>query len=291
MPAYDAFLLVSFGGPEGPDDVMPFLRNITRGRGIPPERLARVAEHYDAVGGVSPINQQCRDMLAAVRADFAASGLSLPLYWGNRNWSPYLADTLRTMADDGVRRAVAFVTSAYSSYSSCRQYLDDIERARAEVGPDAPEIDKIRRFFNHPGFIEPFAENAVAALAMLPAGVRDGAHLVFTAHSIPMAMADSSGPRAGRRYVPTVAATHGRSCTRAGADRRPSPGWNPMCATTLASWRNPGPRPWSSSRSGSCPTTWRSGMTWTSRPPSGPSRWGSRSPGRPRQAPGPGSRR
>jgi ferrochelatase len=180
---------------------MPFLRNITRGRGIPPERLARVAEHYDAVGGVSPINQQCRDMLAAVRADFAASGLSLPLYWGNRNWSPYLADTLRTMADDGVRRAVAFVTSAYSSYSSCRQYLDDIERARAEVGPDAPEIDKIRRFFNHPGFIEPFAENAVAALAMLPAGVRDGAHLVFTAHSIPMAMADSSGPRAGRRYV------------------------------------------------------------------------------------------
>jgi ferrochelatase len=201
MPAYDAFLLVSFGGPEGPDDVMPFLRNITRGRGIPPERLARVAEHYDAVGGVSPINQQCRDMLAAVRADFAASGLSLPLYWGNRNWSPYLADTLRTMADDGVRRAVAFVTSAYSSYSSCRQYLDDIERARAEVGPDAPEIDKIRRFFNHPGFIEPFAENAVAALATLPAGVRDGAHLVFTAHSIPMAMADSSGPRAGRRYV------------------------------------------------------------------------------------------
>jgi len=140
-------------------------------------------------------------MLAAVRADFAASGLSLPLYWGNRNWSPYLADTLRTMAADGVQRAVAFVTSAYSSYSSCRQYLDDIERARAEVGPGAPEVDKIRRFFNHPGFIEPFAENAAAALATLPAGVRDEAHLVFTAHSIPMAMADASGPGGGRRYV------------------------------------------------------------------------------------------
>jgi ferrochelatase len=201
MPAYDAFLLVSFGGPEGPDEVIPFLQNVTRGRGIPPERLASVAEHYYAFGGVSPINQQCRDMLAAVRADFSARGLSLPVYWGNRNWSPYLADTVRAMADDGVRRVIAFVTSAYSSYSSCRQYLDDIERARAVVGPDAPEIDKLRRFFNHPGFIEPFAANAEAALATLPAGVREDAHLVFTAHSIPDAMADSSGPGGGRRYV------------------------------------------------------------------------------------------
>jgi len=202
MPAYDAFLLVSFGGPEGPDEVMPFLENVTRGRGIPPERLAGVAEHYYAVGGVSPINQQCRDMLAAVRADFSATGLSLPLYWGNRNWSPYLADTVRAMADDGVRRAIAFVTSAYSSNSSCRQYLDDIERARAAVGPSAPVIDKIRRFFNHRGFIEPFAANADAALAALPAEVRPGAHLVFTAHSIPVAMADSSGPPGlGGRYV------------------------------------------------------------------------------------------
>jgi ferrochelatase len=201
MPAYDAFLLVSFGGPEGPEDVMPFLQNVTRGRGIPPERLASVAEHYYAVGGVSPINQQCREMLAAVRADFSASGLSLPLYWGNRNWSPYLADTLRTMADDGVQRAIAFVTSAYSSYSSCRQYLDDIDRARAEVGPGAPQVDKIRRFFNHPGFIEPFAQNVTAALATLPADLRDDAHLVFTAHSVPMAMADASGSGGGRRYV------------------------------------------------------------------------------------------
>jgi protoporphyrin/coproporphyrin ferrochelatase len=207
MPAYDAFLLVSFGGPEGPDDVMPFLRNVTRGRGVPEQRLAAVAEHYYEFGGVSPINQQCRDLLAAVRADFAANDLSLPAYWGNRNWSPYLADTVRAMAADGVRRAVAFVTSAYSSYSSCRQYLDDIERARAAVGPDAPRIDKIRRFFNHPGFIEPFADHARAALASLPGDVREDAHLVFTAHSIPAAMAEASGPSGGR-YVAelTVAA-------------------------------------------------------------------------------------
>ncbi len=206
MPAYDAFLLVSFGGPEAPGEVMPFLENVTRGRGVPPERLAIVAEHYYACGGVSPINQQCRDLLAAVRADFPASGLSLPVYWGNRNWTPYLADTVRAMADDGVQRAVAFVTSAYSSYSSCRQYLDDIDRARAAVGPGAPVIDKIRRFFNHPGFIEPFAAHARAALATLPADVREDAHLVFTAHSIPVAMADASGPEkgaggAGGRYV------------------------------------------------------------------------------------------
>jgi protoporphyrin/coproporphyrin ferrochelatase len=201
MPSYDAFLLVSFGGPEGPDDVMPFLANVTRGRNVPPERLASVAEHYYAFGGVSPINQQCRDLLAAVRADFAASGLSLPLYWGNRNWTPYLTGTVRQMAEDGVQRAVAFVTSAYSSYSNCRQYLDDIERARAAVGPDAPRIDKIRRFFNHPGFIEPFADNVRAALTTLPAEVRGEAHLVFTAHSVPCAMAEASGPVKGEGEV------------------------------------------------------------------------------------------
>jgi ferrochelatase len=194
MPDYDAFLLVSFGGPEGPEEVMPFLTNVTRGRGVPAERLASVAEHYYAVGGVSPINQQCRDLLHAIRADFSASGLSLPVYWGNRNWTPYLTDTVRAMADDGIRRAVALVTSAYSSYSGCRQYLGDIERARAEAGRSAPRIDKIRRFFNHPGFIEPFADGARAALATLPADLRDDAHLVFTAHSVPVAMAQASGP-------------------------------------------------------------------------------------------------
>jgi protoporphyrin/coproporphyrin ferrochelatase len=224
MPPYDAFLLVSFGGPEGPDDVMPFLANVTRGRNIPPERLARVAEHYYAFGGVSPINQQCRDLLAAVRADFTATGLSLSLYWGNRNWAPCLPDTVQAMAADGVRRAVAFVTSAYSSYSSCRQYLDDIERARVAVGPDAPQIDKLRRFYNHPGFIEPFADNARAALATLPADVRDEAHLVFTAHSIPVAMAEASGPagqRDGGRYVAELTEAAGLIAERTGARTHP----------------------------------------------------------------------
>jgi len=222
MPSYDAFLLVSFGGPEGPDDVMPFLANVTRGRNVPPERLARVAEHYDAFGGVSPINQQCRDLLAAVRSDFAANGLTLPLYWGNRNWTPYLADTVQAMADAGVRRAVAFVTSAYSSYSSCRQYLDDIERARAAVGPGAPRIDKIRRFFNHPGFIEPFADNTRAALATLPADVRDDAHLVFTAHSVPLTMAEASGPAGDRgRYVTELTEAARLVTERAGVRAHP----------------------------------------------------------------------
>ncbi len=237
MPAYDAFLLVSFGGPEGPDEVMPFLENVTRGRGVPPERLASVAEHYYAVGGMSPINGQCRDLLAAVRADFAASGLSLPRYWGNRNWTPYLTDTVRAMADDGVQRAVALVTSAYSSYSSCRQYLDDIERARAEAGPDAPRIDKIGRFFNRPGFIEPFAASTRAALATLPADLRDHAHLVFTAHSIPVAMAEASGPGGGNRYVAELTEAAGLIAERAGHHGHP---W------TLAYQSRSGPpsQPW-----------------------------------------------
>jgi ferrochelatase len=198
MPDYDAFLLVSFGGPEGPGDVMPFLRNVTRGRGIPDERLAAVAEHYYAVGGVSPISQQCRDLIGALRDAFPAAGLDLPIYWGNRNWDPYLAETVAAMTADGVRHAVAFVTSAYSSFSSCRQYLDDLDRARAEVGPGAPRIDKIRRYFNHPGFIEPFAEGARAALKQLPPQTRDQAPLVFTAHSVPVVMAEASGPPATR---------------------------------------------------------------------------------------------
>ena len=205
MADYDAFLLVSFGGPEGPDDVMPFLQNVTRGRGIPPERLEAVAEHYDAVGGVSPINQQCRDLITAIGKDFAAAGVDLPIYWGNRNWDPYLTGTVAEMAAAGVRRALAFVTSAYGSYSSCRQYLDDIERARAEAGPDAPQIDKIRHFFSHPGFIEPFADATRRAIASLPPGARQGVPLVFTAHSIPEAMAAASGPPPGGRYPAQLA--------------------------------------------------------------------------------------
>jgi len=184
MPDYDAFLLVSFGGPEGPADVMPFLENVTRGRGVPRDRLAEVARHYDVFGGVSPINEQCRDLLAAIGKGFAAAGLDLPLYWGNRNWHPFLADTVAQMAADGRRHAIAFVTSAYGSYSSCRQYLDDIEAARAQVR-DAPRIDKIRHFFNHPGFIGPVTQAARAAITALPPVVQHDAWLVFTAHSVP----------------------------------------------------------------------------------------------------------
>jgi ferrochelatase len=183
---YDALLLLSFGGPEEPGDVMPFLENVTRGRGVPRERLESVAEHYHLFGGVSPINQQCRDLKAAIEADFASRDLDLPVYWGNRNWDPFLADTLREMKADGVHRAAAFVTSAYSGYSCCRQYLEDIDRARAEV-EGAPEIDKLRIYFNHPGFVEPVIENTRAAFDRLPAELREDARLVFTAHSVPMA--------------------------------------------------------------------------------------------------------
>jgi ferrochelatase len=190
MPGYDAFLLVSFGGPESPADVMPFLENVTRGRPVPAGRLAEVAGHYQRFGGVSPINQHCRDLLAAIEKSGA---LRLPLYWGNRNWHPFLADTVARMAADGVRHAIAFVTSAYGSYSSCRQYLDDIAEARARAGPKAPRIDKIGHFYRHPGFIEPFAESTLAAIAELPPAARDEARLVFTAHSIPAAMAAASG--------------------------------------------------------------------------------------------------
>jgi protoporphyrin/coproporphyrin ferrochelatase len=196
MAPYDAFLLVSFGGPERPADVMPFLQNVTAGRDIPLERLEQVAEHYYRFGGVSPINQQCRELIAAVATDFTARGVGLPVYWGNRNWDPYLADTLTEMAAAGVRRALAFVTSAYSSYSSCRQYLEDIQRARAQVGQRAPQVDKLRQFFNHPGFIASFAAAAAAAARSLPGNGHDF-DLIFTAHSIPVSMANASGPAGG----------------------------------------------------------------------------------------------
>ncbi|MDG4831827.1 ferrochelatase [Solwaraspora sp. WMMD1047] len=196
--SYDAVVLVSFGGPEQPADVLPFLANVTRGRGVPPERLAEVAEHYQHFGGVSPINQQCRDLLAAIRADLTAHGIDLPVYWGNRNWHPMLADTVAEMRDDGVRSALAFVTSAYGGYSSCRQYREDIANARAAVGPDAPRIDKLRQFWDHPGFVEPHADAVRAALATLDPARRAGTRLVFTAHSIPTSMAATAGPDGGR---------------------------------------------------------------------------------------------
>ncbi|MEV0565625.1 ferrochelatase [Dactylosporangium sp. NPDC050588] len=191
--AYDAFLLVSFGGPEGQDDVLPFLENVTRGRGIPASRLAAVAEHYRHFGGVSPINAQNRALIDALRSE-----LDLPIYWGNRNWHPFLPDTVAQMRDDGIRHALAFVTSPFGSNSSCRQYLDDIAAARSTVGEDAPAIDKIRHFHDHPLYIESHAAAVRAALAELPS--RLAARLVFTAHSIPTAMNAASGPGGAGRY-------------------------------------------------------------------------------------------
>jgi ferrochelatase len=184
----DAVLVVSFGGPEGPDDVIPFLQNVTRGRDIPDERLAVVGAHYAHFGGISPINEQCRRLVAALDEELRHAGDALPVYWGNRNWHPYLAATVQQMADDGVTRALAIVTSAYSSHSGCRQYLDDIERARAEVGPMAPVIEKVRHYFDHPGFVEPFRDEVRTGIEQLGSATP----LVFTAHSIPTAMADSS---------------------------------------------------------------------------------------------------
>ena len=186
---YDAILLISFGGPESPEDVMPFMENVLRGKNVPRERVLQVAEHYYHFGGKSPINNQNRRLLASLAAELAEYGPHLPIYWGNRNWHPLLADTLARMKADGVRRAVGFVTSAYSSYSNCRQYREDLARAQAEVGEGAPEVDKIRVFFNHPGFVEATADRVRCALEQIPAERRATAHLVFTAHSIPLGMA------------------------------------------------------------------------------------------------------
>ncbi len=189
---YDAFLLVSFGGPEGMADVMPFLDHVLRGRSVPPERKREVAHHYERFGGMSPINAQNRALLDAIREELRAHGPRLPLYWGNRNWHPFLADTLRAMAADGIRRALAFVTSAYSSYAGCRQYLEDIARARAEVGPSAPAVEKLRAFHDHPGFVQANADRLRDALGSLPSHRRREARIAFTAHSIPAAMAAGS---------------------------------------------------------------------------------------------------
>ncbi|MCY3661674.1 MAG: ferrochelatase [bacterium] len=188
-PDYDAVVVVSFGGPEGPEEVMPFLRNVTRGRGVPTRRLEEVAEHYLRRGGRSPINDQNRRLVAALDSALRKAGVDLPVYWGNRNWHPMLAEVVEAMRADGVRRSLAFVTSAFGSYSGCRQYREDI--ARAIAGCDgAPEIHKLRLYWNHPGFIEPMAEGVVGALSRLAGAPSTApARLVFSAHSIPTAMA------------------------------------------------------------------------------------------------------
>src|SRR5258708_3033564 len=189
---YDAILIVSFGGPESGDDVIPFLENVLRGRNVPRERMLAVAEHYYHFGGVSPINGQTRELIAALKAELATHGPELPIYWGNRNWHPMLADTVRQMEKDGIRRALAFVTSAYSSYSGCRQYREDIVRARDVVGAGAPEIDKLRMFFNHPGFIEAIEDRLREALAAVLGQDSGNIQVIYTAHSIPASMANTS---------------------------------------------------------------------------------------------------
>ena len=188
--SYDAILVVSFGGPESTEDVVPFLENVLRGRNVPRERMLAVAEHYYHFGGKSPINEQTRELIAALKNELAQHGPNLPVYWGNRNWHPLLAETLRKMKEDGVRRALAFVTSAYSSYSGCRQYREDIARAQSEVGPGAPEVEKLRAFFNHPGYIDATEDRLRDALQQLPGNARENMQIVYVAHSIPSSMAN-----------------------------------------------------------------------------------------------------
>ncbi len=188
----DAILVVSFGGPESSEEVIPFLENVLRGRNVPKERMLAVAEHYYHFGGKSPINQQTRELIAALEAELSRNGPKLPVFWGNRNWHPFLTDTVRNMKQEGIQQALAFVTSVYSSYSGCRQYREDIARAQNEVGPGAPEIDKLRAFFNHPGFIDATVERVRDALQAIPPGARQHVEVVYLAHSIPVSMANTS---------------------------------------------------------------------------------------------------
>ena len=189
--SYDAVLIVSFGGPEGPDDVMPFLDNVLRGLPVRPETKARIAARYDAFGGVSPINARTREFIAALQTELDAHGPALPIYWGNRNWHPLLPDTFEQMARDGIGRAIAFVTSTFSSYSGCRKYREDLHAASSNVD-GAPAVDRLRLGFNHPGFIEANCERIVAALEQLPEARRSNAAILFTAHSLPQSMARHS---------------------------------------------------------------------------------------------------
>ncbi len=236
-PPFDALLVISFGGPEGMDDVEPFLRNVLRGKRVPEERISEVAHHYRIFDGVSPINRQNRELIEAVRRELREKGADLPIYWGNRNWHPLLSQTLREMAADGVRKALGFVTSAYSSYSGCRQYLEDIRRAQKETGAPPPEIHKLRVFYNHPGFIESNRDRVRAALEQIPGDRRSGAQLLFTAHSIPLAMAR------GCDYVDQL-----RETCRLVAEQVPHSAWN------LAYQSRSGPphQPWLEPDAGDC---------------------------------------
>ena len=198
---FDAVLLLSFGGPEGPEQVRPFLENVTRGRGVPPERLDDVAKHYLHFGGVSPINGINRALIEQLEAELADAGLDLPVYFGNRNWEPYVEDAVAAMRDNGIRRAAVFTTSAWGGYSSCTQYVEDIARGRKAAGERAPELVKLRQYFDHPLLVEMFAEAIADAAQSLPEELRDDARLVFTAHSIPVAARSRCGTDLYARQV------------------------------------------------------------------------------------------
>ncbi len=187
---YDAILIVGFGGPEGRDEVIPFLENVLRGRNVPRERMLEVAEHYYHFEGISPINQQVRDLLDVLKPELHQHDIDLPVYWGNRNWRPMLADTMQQMVDDGVQRALAVVLAAYSSYSSCRQYREDIGRAQEAVGERAPQVDKVRVWYNHPDFIAANTDNLRQSIEKFAPDTQASLHIAFTSHSIPKSMAD-----------------------------------------------------------------------------------------------------
>ena len=226
MSKYDALLIVSFGGPEKRDDVIPFLENVLRGRNVPRERMLAVAEHYYHFDGKSPINEQNRALMEALRAV-----IRIPIYWGNRNWHPMLADTMRQMRDDGIRRAVAFVTSAFGSYSGCRQYIEDIERARGAV-EGAPQIFKIPPFSAHPKFIQAMTDRVRAAMVELPQG-----RLVFTAHSVPVSMAESSPyVRELERACAAVAQNVGRDSWKLCYQSRSGPPTQPWLTPDIADY-------------------------------------------------------
>jgi protoporphyrin/coproporphyrin ferrochelatase len=209
---YDAVLVMGFGGPERAEDVMPFLEKVVSGRGVPRERLLSVAEHYYHLGGRSPINDHCRALIECLKRELAAHAIDLPIYWGNRNWHPFVSDTVASMQRDGIKRALVYVTSAFSSYSGCRQYREDLDKARASVGEGAPELDKLRVFYNHPGFIEAVVDRIEEALARVPEDRRKGARFVFTAHSIPLGMASGCDYVAQLREIAGVVAERfGRS--------------------------------------------------------------------------------
>jgi len=232
---YDALLVVAFGGPEGPDDVMPFLQNVLRGRNVPRERMLEVAEHYHHFGGVSPINAQVRELIAALEPELRRHEIDLPVYWGNRNWHPLLPDTLQTMTGAGVRRALALFVSAYSSYSGCRQYRENVAAARESAGPQAPDVDKLRAFYNHPDFIAASADRLRDAIARLPEANRTDVHVAFTAHSIPASMATTSDYQ---RQLEETARLVAEACGilpeqwQLVYQSRRIPGWNRTSSTT-----------------------------------------------------------